>query len=41
MYFETYTYIFVYDNGIQEGSPQGRFATGRFATKLEGLPQMS
>ena len=24
----------------QEGSPQRRFATGRFATKLEGPPQL-
>ena len=26
--------------GYQEGSPQGRFATGRFATKLEGSSQL-
>ena len=25
---------------IQEVSPQGRFATGRFATKLEDSPQL-
>ena len=27
------------DRRVQEGSPQGRFDTGRFATKLEGSPQ--
>ena len=26
--------------GYQEGSPQGRFATGRFVTKLESSPQL-
>ena len=31
-------YPFTQMRRYQEGSPQGRFATGRFATKLEGLP---